>query len=282
MATDQKSILVIGGSRFVGPYIIEMLLEKGHKVTVFHRGEIQKDYKERVSFIQGDRHDGFSISEHFNAVIDTCAYTGSDTKSAIQQLKFDFFLHVGTVAAYQKTQIFPLTETSPLGEWPLFVEYNQGKVECERMLEESGIKYAVIRPVYILGPKNPHKREEFIYAALKQGIPVAVPGNGQAVVQFVFAKEVASSIVLLAEQQIQGAFNCAGDNCITLQGLVDEQAKIIGCEAQIGFGGGDSGFPFANENFFCSNKKIKKLGVTFTPLSEGLREDYESYYKNII
>ncbi len=28
-------ILIIGGSRFVGPLVIDRLLKKGHKITVF-------------------------------------------------------------------------------------------------------------------------------------------------------------------------------------------------------------------------------------------------------
>ena len=38
-------------------------------------------------------------------------------------------------------------------------------------------------------------------------------------------------------------------------------------------------FPFANENMICSNEKIKKLGIKFTPLITGLETDYLNHYK---
>ena len=33
------NILLIGGTRFIGPHVVRQLLERGHDVTVYHRGE---------------------------------------------------------------------------------------------------------------------------------------------------------------------------------------------------------------------------------------------------
>lgn len=32
-------ILVIGGTRFIDPYVVKLLHAKGHEVILFHRGE---------------------------------------------------------------------------------------------------------------------------------------------------------------------------------------------------------------------------------------------------
>jgi len=282
----KQNLLIIGGSRFVGPLLIQKLLSGSHSITVFNRGLVSSDYPDAVHFIKGDRNAGFNISEHFDAVIDMCAYTGEQTQRALKELNFDFFLHMSTAAAYQKTKTFPLTEDSPLGDWPLWSDYNRGKVECEKILEESRVKYASIRPVYILGPRNYCNREAFIYSRIKDGLPLVLPGNGQALIQCVFAYEVADSLAFLAENKIGSAFNCAGDETITLIDLVKTMGKIA-CREPIlrfnPFADGEnfdiSEFPFANENFVVSNKKIKKLGIKFTPLIEGLNKDYENYYK---
>src|SRR3989338_610427 len=193
---------------------------------------------------------------------------------------------MGTAAAYKKTEIFPLTEESPLGEWPLWGKYNKGKVECEEALINSDVKFATARTVYILGPKNYLARESFIYAKIKNGLPIILPGNGQALTQFVFAEEVAEAIAGIAENKTEGAFNIAGDDIITLKGLVEEMAKIAGKEPKIKYNPGTDGekfnedeFPFANENFFCSNKKIKGLGMNFAPFQKTLKEDYENFYR---
>ena len=36
-------LLIIGGTRFVGRHIAESALERGHEVTVFHRGQTGAD-----------------------------------------------------------------------------------------------------------------------------------------------------------------------------------------------------------------------------------------------
>jgi len=118
-------ILVIGGSRFVGPLLIEELIKKGHRITVFNRGQIKVDYPDGVIFIKGDRNSIFGIKKHFDAVIDMCAYNGEQTGKALKELSFDFFLNFGTAASYQKPDKFPLTEKSPIGEWQLWGGYNK-------------------------------------------------------------------------------------------------------------------------------------------------------------
>jgi len=206
----------------------------------------------------------------------------------MEDLNFDFFIHMSTAASYKKSQSFPLTEESPLGPWPLWGEYNEGKVQCEKVLEDSGIEYASIRPVYILGANNSLDREHFIYSRIKQGIPLVLPGDGKASVHFVFAEDVADCIMLLAEKKLPGAYNCACDDPITLNDLVMEMGKLVGQDPIINYNPEADGenfniseFPFANETFVCSNEKFRKLGIKFTPLIAGLKEDYKNYYSRI-
>lgn len=283
-------ILIIGGSRFMGPYIINELLEKDHDITVFNRGGATIAENSNIQYIKGDRNSGIDIKDYFNVVIDTCAYTGDQTARSVNELNFDYYLHISTVSVYKKSEIFPLREdTSPIGAWPAWGDYNKGKVECEQILEKSGLKYAIVRSVYILGAKNHLPRESYIYTKLKKGEELILPGNGEAIIQFVFVQDVARMVSLLVENKITGIYNCAGDDLITLNGLVSEMSKIIGVTAKIKYdysaddiNYSKTEFPFANINFFCSNDKIKKLGIKFTPLIKGLAEDFNNYYKNII
>lgn len=281
------NILLIGGSRFVGPYIIRRLIDNGHTITVLNRGSIVEQYQADLTFIKADRNKGFAfLSEKFDVVIDTCAYTGEQTQQALTDLQFNYFVHFSTVAVYQESQKFPITEDFPIGNWPLWGDYNLGKVASEQALANSGVHYSVIRPVYILGQNNYCNREQFIYSHLRNGTPLQLPGNGQAINQFVFADEVAEAIVMLAEQQPTGAFNCTGDEYITLTGLVELMASIAGVEPNIVYNPATDGtafneaeFPFANANFIGSNQKIKNLGMTFGTLSANLTRDYTEYYQ---
>jgi nucleoside-diphosphate-sugar epimerase len=48
-------VLVIGGTRFMGPYAVETLLRRGHDITVFHRGETRAARPSGVTELLGDR-----------------------------------------------------------------------------------------------------------------------------------------------------------------------------------------------------------------------------------
>lgn len=49
------NILIIGGTRFIGPYVVTKLVEQGNTVTVFHRGKSQAPLPEQVTHMYGDR-----------------------------------------------------------------------------------------------------------------------------------------------------------------------------------------------------------------------------------
>ncbi len=49
-------ILVIGGTGFIGPYVVRNLLEQGHRLAVFHRGQSNPSLPAGVRHIHGVRH----------------------------------------------------------------------------------------------------------------------------------------------------------------------------------------------------------------------------------
>lgn len=48
-------ILIIGGTKFIGPYVVKKLLNLGHDIIIFNRGLSNFEIPERVKFIKGDR-----------------------------------------------------------------------------------------------------------------------------------------------------------------------------------------------------------------------------------
>lgn len=48
-------ILIIGGTRFMGPCVVRKLSEQGHDITVFHRGQAHTDLPQGVAEMFGDR-----------------------------------------------------------------------------------------------------------------------------------------------------------------------------------------------------------------------------------
>ncbi|WP_163102872.1 NAD-dependent epimerase/dehydratase family protein [Peribacillus alkalitolerans] len=80
-------VLIIGGTRFIGPYVIKELLELGHEVSVFNRGESEYILPAEVEFIKGDRD---SIENHLleikkckpDVVLDMIPFTEKQAKKA--------------------------------------------------------------------------------------------------------------------------------------------------------------------------------------------------------
>jgi len=48
-------VLVIGGSGFIGPFVVLQLVDAGHDVTVLHRGHAKPVFPEAVRILRGDR-----------------------------------------------------------------------------------------------------------------------------------------------------------------------------------------------------------------------------------
>jgi nucleoside-diphosphate-sugar epimerase len=48
-------VLVIGGTKFIGPYVVRQLAAGGHHVTVYHRGETESDLPASVRHVRDAR-----------------------------------------------------------------------------------------------------------------------------------------------------------------------------------------------------------------------------------
>src|SRR5262245_25408127 len=53
--TAPMNILILGGTGYIGPYQVREAIARGHRVTVFNRGQHQADLPASVVHLQGDR-----------------------------------------------------------------------------------------------------------------------------------------------------------------------------------------------------------------------------------
>ncbi|MBP1996942.1 NAD-dependent epimerase/dehydratase family protein [Paenibacillus eucommiae] len=58
-------ILIIGGTSFIGPYVVNLLINMGHQVIVFHRGQNNGELPKSVLHLYGDRKNMISMTEEF-------------------------------------------------------------------------------------------------------------------------------------------------------------------------------------------------------------------------
>src|SRR5438445_11271408 len=84
-------VLVIGGTRFIGPLVVKRLNARGHEVIVFHRGQTEADLPPAVQHLHGDRQCLAYFREEFkrlapDVVLDMCAFTEQDAQAAVSVL----------------------------------------------------------------------------------------------------------------------------------------------------------------------------------------------------
>lgn len=127
-------VLAIGGTRFIGPAVVQRLSQLGHEVTVFHRGETESDELPHVPHIHGDRQRLADFSATFwqlapDIVLDMLPMTEQDARTVIAAFRgvaqrVVACSSVDVYRAYARINLFepgppdpvPLTEDAPLRE----------------------------------------------------------------------------------------------------------------------------------------------------------------------
>lgn len=84
-------ILIIGGTRFIGPHVVRHLLSAGHEITLFHRGETKINLS-GINQFYGDRRALSSFMAEFKAlapdvVLDMIPYTEDDARHLMRVFK---------------------------------------------------------------------------------------------------------------------------------------------------------------------------------------------------
>ncbi len=301
-----NKILIIGGTRFLGPALINNLLKQDNniKITVFNRGtNYNTVLPAKVKHIKGDRRAIETMKvlteENYDLIYDLCCFNRIDATNLLKNIQpTAHVVFLSTTAVYKKPRIYPLTETSELGEWDSFGDYGTQKVDAENEFQsfakKHGLKLTILRPVYLLGDNNYFDRENYFFSRIISGNPILVPGRGNALIQFAFLKETAIAFSLIPQNQKEqiDVLNIAGNDYISLKDfilmcsdMVEEKANIVeidtkkyGLDEEHFY---DDFYPFPNLTFIASNQKItQKYGVKFEPLNEGLHDIYLKWKKN--
>src|SRR5687767_11013685 len=82
-------VLILGGTQFTGPFTVRNLVEQGHHVTVFHRGQHMGELPPTVNRINGERRQLSDFAGAFqklapDVVLDMLAFTREDAETLMQ------------------------------------------------------------------------------------------------------------------------------------------------------------------------------------------------------
>lgn len=240
------NVLVIGGSRFTGPKLINRLITGGHQVTVFNRGNHNTPAMDGVKSITGDRNDESKIKEVFSShsfdiVVDTCAYKPNDIDPLLRaNCSPEQYVCYSTGGVYSDPGVVPFNETDERGENHFWNSYGVNKARLENRLfqvhNEIGFPTTVLRFPYIYGPNNHLYREASLIDRIRDNRVVPIPSDGQTLLQFIYVDDVARAIESIveakAEKTVGEAYNIGEPQFYTYEKVVKMVADVVGTEVQ--------------------------------------------------
>ena len=227
-AKKALSILILGGTGFLGPATIETALARGHKVTMFNRGKTRPGLFPKVEHLQGDRDpnkgEGLKslAGRAWDVVIDNSAYYPRMVKASAELLAphAKQYIIISSISAYKEPNPVGGTETAPLATMPDptlesmgkdMMYYGALKALCEQAAEAAMPgRVTVVRPGYIVGPDDPSGRFAYWPVRLDRGGEVAVPGSPEDPIQVIDVRDLGAWLVKVAEQHSMGVFNACG------------------------------------------------------------------------
>jgi nucleoside-diphosphate-sugar epimerase len=285
-------ILIMGGTRFIGVYLTQILASQGHEIVLFNRGNRPAPLS-GIRQITGDRTNPSQLKEklaieEFDVIFDNNGRELSDTQplAEIFQGRVQHFVYMSSAGVYQKSDQMPHIEGDTVDP----KSRHLGKNDTEEYLKKLGLPFTSIRPTYIYGPQNYNDLEAWFFDRIIRNRPIPIPGNGMHITQFghVHDLAVAMSQVIGNKKALGQIYNISGDRYVTFDGLARACAAAAGkspSDLQIlhydpkkfDFGKRKA-FPMRPQHFFASiDKATRDLG--WSPkfdLVSGLQDSFQN------
>lgn len=213
-----KTLLILGGTGFIGPHLTQEAQRRGWKVTHFNRGKRSAGGVEGVETLIGDRKGQLdSLRGHtWDAVIDDTGYIPKYVQMSAQLLapNVGYCLYISSISAYASFAK-PNSEHSATGKLsdPDAEEvtndtYGPMKALCEQYSEQAFKgRIAVVRPGYIVGPLDPTDRFTYWPVRASKGGEMLAPGTPRDPIQIIDVRDLSAWMMGLVEARTNGYFN---------------------------------------------------------------------------
>ena len=247
-AARSLNILILGGTGFTGPFQVNYALARGHKVTLFNRGKRPSpEWPGEVEQLHGDRNTADLKSlqgRKWDVCIDNPTSLPFWVRDAAKVLKgnVDHYMFISTISVYADGSKHGIDENSPLavykGKDAMAETQESLRADMENLygslkaLSEAevrkhyGERSTIVRPGYIVGPRDETDRFTYWPLRVAQGGEMLVPGDGQDPIQVIDGRDLGEWMVRLAEAKAYGIFNAVGPDY-----TLTTDAMVYGCQA---------------------------------------------------
>jgi 2'-hydroxyisoflavone reductase len=213
-----KTLLILGGTGFIGPHLTQEALRRGWKVTHFNRGKRSAEGVPEVETLIGDRNGQLDAlrGRSWDAVIDDTGYIPKYVRMSAELLApaVGYCLYISSISAYASFAK-PNDEHSPTGKLsnPDVEEitgdtYGPMKALCEQYSEQAFKgRSAIVRPGYIVGPLDSTDRFTYWPVRASKGGEMLAPGTPRDPIQIIDVRDLSIWMMKLVEARTNGYFN---------------------------------------------------------------------------
>jgi len=251
-------IVIIGGARHVGTFLVPRLVAAGHEVINISRGQRQA-YQPHAAWkavrqVPADRTAeealgifGLRVRDlQPDVVIDMICFTEASARQLVEALRgqVQHLLHCGTIWVHGPTVQAPTTEAQPRRP---FGSYGIQKAAIETYLldqaRRGGFPATLLHPGHIVGPGwmplNPagHFNPE-VFTRLSRSQPLTLPNLGQETVHHVHADDVAQAFMQAMTHRASAlgeSFHVVSPAALSLRCYAESMAAWFGCPAELRF-----------------------------------------------
>ena len=316
-AAKPLRILILGGTGFTGPFQVDYALARGHKITLFNRGQRPSpEWPGEVEQLHGDRNAGDLKSlegREWDVCIDNPTSLPFWVRDAGKVLKgkVGHYLFISTISVYADGSKSGIVEDAALAEYKgsdaMAETMESLRADMQNLYgplkalseaeahKQFGDKVTIIRPGYIVGPRDETDRFTYWPKRIAEGGEVMVPGDGSDPVQIIDGRDLGEWVIRLAESGTTGTFNALGPDY-----TLTTEAMVHGCHAVTGgpitythvtpefLEQNEVGLPIwvsAKEGPYSgygrvSNAKAIAAGLTFRPLATTVA-DLLAWYRGL-
>jgi nucleoside-diphosphate-sugar epimerase len=246
-----KTILVIGGTRFIGRLLVQRLLHAGHRVTIATRGYAPDPFGNRIERIRVDRRSEAAMralakAGPFDIVYDQMCYSPLDAAIAVRTFagKVGRYVMTSTVDAYR---VLGHGRTAALAEDDLAIEaqaidtayswhdprratecYVSGKVQAEAYLARDGsLPLVTPRLGHVLGGPEDFTGRLAHYVELARARATLAYTNEDAATSFTTAHAAADFLCWTGMGDFTGPVNAACDGALSAHGLYARVGEVL-------------------------------------------------------
>lgn len=246
------SILVTGGTGFIGTPLVKKLHELGHKVKLLVRESSDitpfKEFEE-IEYINGDVQDIGSLEEAtigIDAIYHLAAYTGIWAKdnSIYYDVNVKGTENVVNIALQNNLKLFYVSSFTALGPTPpepvdethenekFFMEYEKSKFQAKKLVKSyipKGLKVMIFYPGIVYGPGDFNIFGRMLYDVMRGKLfPLgACPGKGDSVACLSYVYDTSNALAdLLNREDLLGEEFILGGENVTFREYLNLIAKI--------------------------------------------------------